>query len=90
MTKTSRTFLSVYVALLSLLAITIGSTFLELGVFNPIINLGVACAKAMLILWFFMHLRESSGLVRLFAAGGLFWLMLLLILNVGDWIARLA
>lgn len=52
------------------------------------VNLGIAALKAFLIMWFFMHVREGSGLLRLFAFGGLFWLLILLGLSLGDYLTR--
>ena len=86
---TSRgTLLLVYLACLMLLAATIGVAQLELGALNPLLNLSIASLKALLIAWFFMHLRESSGLVRVFAASALFWLLILFGLSLSDYLTR--
>jgi cytochrome c oxidase subunit 4 len=86
---TSRgTRLLVYVACLVLLAATIGVAQLELGALNPLLNLSIASLKALLIAWFFMHLREGSGLVRVFAASALFWLLILFGLSLSDYLTR--
>jgi cytochrome c oxidase subunit 4 len=83
-----RTLLWVYAALLALLAITIGSSFFHLGMLNPAINIGIAFAKAALIFWIFMELREAMGLVRLFAVAAACWLSILFVLGGGDWLTR--
>lgn len=86
---TSRgTLLLVYLACLMLLAATIGVAQLELGALNPLLNLSIASLKALLIAWFFMHLREGSGLVRVFAASALFWLLILFGLSLSDYLTR--
>jgi cytochrome c oxidase subunit 4 len=82
------TFAFVYLALLCLLAATIGVAHLRLGPWNPVLNMSIAAAKAFLIVWFFMHLREGSALVRLAAFGGLLWLAILFGLSLGDWLSR--
>jgi cytochrome c oxidase subunit IV len=84
------TFCLVWLACLLLLAATMGVSQLELGALNPILNLAIAAAKAFLIVWFFMHVREGAPLVRLFAFAGLFWLLLLFGLSLADWLTRSA
>lgn len=81
-------FFLVYLACLVLLGATIGVAHLGLGALNPVLNLSIAAAKAFLIMWFFMHLREGSPLVRLVAFAGLFWLIILFGLVLTDWLAR--
>lgn len=76
----------VYVALILLLAATMGSAALELGAIKPLINIGIAIVKAGLVFWFFMQLRDATGLVRLFAAAGVFWLLILLVLGSTNWL----
>ena len=83
-----RTMVFVWLACLALLAATIGSYHLDLGLLNVALNLGIALVKAALIFWFFMHVREASSLVRVFAFGGLFWLAILFGLGLSDWLTR--
>lgn len=82
------TFVIVYLACLLLLAATIGVAHLELGTLNPVLNLSIAAVKAFLIVWFFMHVREGSPLIRLFAFAGLLWLIVMFGLSATDWLAR--
>lgn len=88
MNREIKLYIWTYIALLGLLALTLGSIYIELGALNPIVNLGIAIAKALLIMAVFMHLWESSNLVRLFAVGGIFWLLLLFGLSMGDYSTR--
>lgn len=55
-------------ALMLLLALTIGTTFLPIGDWRQLINLTIAGLKAALILWIFMNLWHEAPLVRLTAA----------------------
>ncbi len=82
------TFVLVYLALMLLLASTIGVAQLELGFWNPVLNLTIATIKAALIVWFFMHLREVPGIVRLAALGGVLWLAIMFGLSLADWLTR--
>lgn len=86
--KERLTMVFVWLACLVLLAATIGSYYVNLGLWNVVLNLGIAFAKASLIFWFFMHVREASTLVRIFAAGGLFWLAIMYGLGLSDWLTR--
>ena len=82
------TMVVVWLACLVLLAATVGSYYADLGFWNVVLNLAIAFAKASLIFWFFMHVREGSTLVRVFAAGGLFWLAIMYGLGLTDWLTR--
>ena len=82
------TYLLVYVALLVLLGITMAVSQLQLGLWNPVVNLSIAALKAGLIAWFFMHLDESSALVRIFAIAAILWVSGLFIGGLTDWLTR--
>jgi cytochrome c oxidase subunit 4 len=78
----------IWLALLLLLGLTVGSAYIPLGALNGAINYGVAVAKAGLVLVFFMHLDRSRALVRLAALTGLLWLTFLFSLSFGDYLTR--
>ena len=54
------------------------------GLWNVPLALAIAIVKAVLIVLFFMHVRYGSPLVRLFAAGGFFWLLIMLAFVLTD------
>jgi cytochrome c oxidase subunit IV len=83
-----RTLLFTWGGLLLLLAVTTASAYLNLGLGNLVVNLGVASLKVALIAAMFMHLTRSSVAVRLAAAAGLFFLFILAFLFFGDWLTR--
>lgn len=83
-----RTDLVVWVALMVLLAATMAVSLFQLGALNVILNLGIAVAKAVLIGWFYMHLRGSTGMTRLFSIAVLFWLAVMFGLTLNDYISR--
>jgi cytochrome c oxidase subunit 4 len=66
-----------WVGLMVLLALTLGSSYIPMGPWNTPINMGISCAKALLIALFFMHLRGAGALLRIVAVVGLLWLALL-------------
>ena len=83
-----RTYVRTWLALLVLLALTCGSAFVPLGGFNLVANLGIALAKALLVVFVFMHVREGTPMVRVAAVAGVLWLCVLAGLSVVDFAAR--
>jgi cytochrome c oxidase subunit 4 len=83
-----RTYVLVWVGLITLLLLTLGSAFLPLGCGNAAINLGIAVAKSLLVLFFFMHLRSAHYVLRIAATAGFFWLAILLGLSLTDFVVR--
>jgi cytochrome c oxidase subunit 4 len=78
----------VYLALLALLGLTAAAAQLPPGSWSTPISLGFATAKAALIFIYFMRLLEKSGLVRLFALAGFFWLAILMGLTIAEVFTR--
>ena len=60
-----KTLILVLVVLLALTGVTIGVSYLDLGVFNVGIALGIACTKVSLVLLFFMHLKYEGRAIVL-------------------------
>ncbi|HLW51908.1 MAG TPA: cytochrome C oxidase subunit IV family protein [Candidatus Angelobacter sp.] len=60
----------------------------EMGVFNPIVALAIACTKATLVILYFMHVRYSSKLTKITVVAGFFWLLILITLSLSDYITR--
>ena len=85
---TGRAIWRCWAALMILLALTTGLAFVPLGPAQLGVSLAIACAKALLVLLLFMELKASSGLVRVFAAAGFFWLLIMIALTSADYIHR--
>jgi cytochrome c oxidase subunit IV len=83
-----RQLIFVWAALLVLLLITVTASFLLHGLPSAATSFAVAFAKASLIFWFFMHLREEQGLLRLTAVGAGAWLLILFSLLAADYLTR--
>jgi cytochrome c oxidase subunit 4 len=79
---------AVWLALLTLLAITVSASYLPLGLGNGIVSMSVVASKATLIMYFFMKLQSSSALLRLAAVAGLFWLIFTFSLTFSDYLTR--
>ncbi len=81
-------YLVVCVTLLALTYATYRLALLNLGMWNVVAALTIASVKALLVTLFFMHIRYSPRRTRLVILAGLFWLGLLLILTMSDYVAR--
>ena len=57
---TPKTYAIVFVTLLTFTGITVWAAFINLGIFNPIIALAIACTKAVIVILFFMHVFFQS------------------------------
>ena len=85
---TSGTILRCWLALMMLLALTTALAFVPLGSANLFISLGIAAAKALLVLIVFMELKTGSSLIRAAAAAGFFWLAIMIALTTADYTHR--
>ena len=83
-----RAILKCWAALMLLLALTTGLAFVPLGSAQLGVSLAIALTKALIVLLLFMELRASSGLVRVFAAAGFFWLLIMIGLTSADYTHR--
>jgi cytochrome c oxidase subunit 4 len=84
----AKTNIAVWLALLGLTGVTAGVAFIDLGPFNTIVALVIACIKMTLVILYFMHVRYSSRLTWAVVGAGFFWLALLLLLTLSDYITR--
>jgi cytochrome c oxidase subunit 4 len=78
----------IFLALMIGTALTVLVAKFDLGPLNNIVMLTVACAKAMLVILFFMHLRWSSRLTWVVAGSGFFWLLILFSITMADYMSR--
>lgn len=83
-----RHYILAWLGLLGLLLLTVGTALIPLGALNVALNLGISVAKTLLVMVIFMHLDSSNPTIRLAAATGFVWLMLLFILTLGDYLTR--
>ncbi len=87
-TANLKTQAGIFVGLLGLLALTIGANFCHFGSFSLGIAMLISFAKALLIALFFMEVRYSRPIVWVFAAAGLIWLAVMLLLVFSDYATR--
>jgi cytochrome c oxidase subunit 4 len=79
-----RLYVLVLLALLTLTGLTIYVSYLDTGPFSAPVAFTIAATKALLVMLFFMHLKESHGILWLAALGGFFWLGILVVLTMSD------
>jgi cytochrome c oxidase subunit 4 len=78
----------IFLALMIGTGLTVLVAKFDLGPLNNIVMLTVACAKAMLVILYFMHLRWSSRLTWVVAGSGFFWLLILFSITMADYMSR--
>ncbi|HUT88457.1 MAG TPA: cytochrome C oxidase subunit IV family protein [Thermoguttaceae bacterium] len=76
--------LAVFASLIFLTGVTVGATWIDLGVWNLGIAMGIATLKAALVALYFMHLRYDHPLNALIFLTGLVILALFLGLTLLD------
>jgi cytochrome c oxidase subunit 4 len=81
-------YLGVYGALLALAALSLLLSFTHLGTGDLVISLVIAAAKAVLVLWFFMHLYEQHASNRLVVLVSFLLLAILVTLTALDVASR--
>ena len=83
-----RIYFVIFGSLLALTALTTGMAHVNLGPWNTIVALVIACCKATLVILFFMHWRWSTHLVRVVILSALLWLAILISLTTTDFFSR--
>ena len=81
-------YLVIYVSLLVLVAITVAVAHIKTGPFAFPIAMAVAGVKTLLIVAVFMHLKDETPLIRIFAIASVFWLGILFTILMGDYLTR--
>ncbi|MGB6742249.1 MAG: cytochrome C oxidase subunit IV family protein [Terracidiphilus sp.] len=83
-----KVYVAVGSALLVLTGTTVGMSYIDLGVFNAVVALGIAVFKAMLVVLFFMHVKYSTKLTKLTVIAGVFIFLGLISMTMSDYISR--
>jgi len=78
----------VFLALVVGTILTYLAARVDMGPLNNIVMLTIACAKATLVVLFFMHLRWSTRLTWLVAISGFFWLLIMFSITMSDYGTR--
>ncbi len=83
-----KTYFTVFAALMVFTAITVAVAFLDLGPANNVVMLSIAVVKATLVVMFFMHVKYGTRLIPLVAASGFFFVMLMFVIMMSDYMSR--
>ena len=78
----------VFLTLLVGTAITVVAANIDLGVFNPIIALGIASFKAVVVILFFMHVKYQTNLIKMTVGAGFFTFLVLITMTLSDYMSR--
>jgi cytochrome c oxidase subunit 4 len=81
-------YLVILFALLLGTALTVWASYIDLGLWNPVIALAIATTKAVLVVLFFMHVWYSSKLTKLTIISGIFMFLVLISMTLADYISR--
>lgn len=83
-----RVYLAIILTLMALTAATVGAALADLGPLNIILALVIATSKATLVVLYFMHARYSPRRTQLVVIAGIFWLAILLVMTMADYLTR--
>jgi cytochrome c oxidase subunit 4 len=78
----------IFLILMVLLVLTVFAAKLPLGQMNIIVAMGIAVAKAALIVLYFMHFKDSDHLTWLVGAATIAWFFILVFLTMNDYWSR--
>ena len=81
-------YILVWLALLVLLALTVGSAFMPLGRAHTPVNLAISVTQASLVMLFSMHLSSAHPLMRVIAIIGFFGIAIMITLSLFDVLTR--
>ena len=81
-------YYAVFAALIVGTLLTYAAARVDMGPLNNIVMLGIALAKALLVILFFMHVRWGTRLTWLVVASGFFWLLIMFSITMTDFLTR--
>ena len=83
-----RIYVAVFLALVVGTLLTVYAATHDFGMFNTPVALLIAFSKATLVVLFFMHVKYSDSLTRLWVVAGIAFLLILFLLTGSDYITR--
>ena len=84
----TRIYYAIFATLLVLTGVTVGAAYIDLGPMNTVVALAIAAFKAMIVVLYFMHVKYSTRLIQLTVIAGLYWMVILFGLTLGDYLTR--
>jgi cytochrome c oxidase subunit 4 len=84
----TRIYYLIFGILMLCTALTVAIAYVDLGPLNVVAALAIAVFKATLVVMFFMHVKYGTRLTWAVVAGSVFWLAILIVLTMGDYLTR--
>jgi cytochrome c oxidase subunit IV len=81
-------YVTIFLTLLVFTGLTVGASYIEMGVWNPVVALAIGCVKATLVVLFFMGVKYSTKLTKLTVGAGIFTFLTLVSMTLADYISR--
>lgn len=81
-------YYAIFATLLVLTGVTVAVAYIDLGRMNTVLALAIAGFKAIIVVLFFMHVKYSTRLVKLTLIAGMYWMGILLVLTLSDYLTR--
>lgn len=81
-------YMVIFGCLLVFTALTVAASYIEMGLWNPVVALAIGVVKATLVVLFFMGVKYSTKLTKLTVAAGLFTFLALVTMTLSDYISR--
>jgi cytochrome c oxidase subunit IV len=82
------TYLLVFLALMVGTAVTVLASYVHMGWLNTPIAMLIAITKAMLVILFFMHLKDHAKLIKVTFAAAFFFFAILVAHTLSDYLSR--
>lgn len=82
------TYSIIFGILLLCTLLTVLAAHIEMGVLNPIVALGIATLKGIIVILFFMHVKYQSRLIKMTVAAGFFTFLVLITMTLSDYMSR--
>jgi cytochrome c oxidase subunit IV len=82
------TYFLVFLALMVGTAVTVAVTYVDLGMLNTPVALAIATTKAMLVILFFVHLKDNPKLIKVTFGAAFFFFAILVAHTLSDYLTR--
>jgi cytochrome c oxidase subunit IV len=83
-----RNYVAVWAVLIILTFTTAWVAHIDLGPFNILVALTIAFIKMILVIVYFMHVKQADSLTRLFVVAGFVWMAIGALLTFSDYLSR--
>jgi cytochrome c oxidase subunit 4 len=83
-----KNYVMVFLALIVLTFTTVAVSYIDMGEWNFVVAISIAICKALLVILFFMHVKDSSPQTKLFVGAGFFWMAILILITSCDYLSR--